>query len=388
MPERLRYLHLAVVGTRSSEPEISESKLQRAVRKHVAGLALRGGECFQGDCFTVQCGTRSVEVVVVACQPSSALCVSKDTLWKLEAEKLGVLPLVKVMITRRIAGSSGFLDVTTEEIVRVYKSFRARSRVVYPGWLGMVQGFEVLVVSTGPSGVPGLVEPGKTSVKAVLDRYGVHERIHVVPYSDTVGRNNESQIRDAALDYFGLHPIQLFAPNDQFWHRGVQFKVLFVEYGGVQVSCHDDSFEKARRRVDRSTLIFTEGAVHAGWFDILPRDVIRSIRKQPARLQPYYLFMSLDQLDPVDVERVMQSLWPSQTSKGLSKEAVKAVMQRSKRYEGPMNDVNCCICLEDMTPKEEVIELRCGHLIHEACCRRMLAYFTLCPMCRAEVTQF
>jgi len=45
----------------------------------------------------------------------------------------------------------------------------------------------------------------------------------------------------------------------------------------------------------------------------------------------------------------------------------------------------CALCLDEYTPGEEVLQLKCSHLFHEACLGPWLYRSLSCPMCKADV---
>ena len=59
-------------------------------------------------------------------------------------------------------------------------------------------------------------------------------------------------------------------------------------------------------------------------------------------------------------------------------------LKNLKTYENNnLNNINCCICMEDIQNKELISELNCTHQFHESCIKNYLdKYNYKCPICR------
>jgi len=50
-------------------------------------------------------------------------------------------------------------------------------------------------------------------------------------------------------------------------------------------------------------------------------------------------------------------------------------------------DEECCLCLDEYKDEEEVLELHCRHVFHEACLGPWLVKSLTCPMCKRDLSQ-
>lgn len=56
-----------------------------------------------------------------------------------------------------------------------------------------------------------------------------------------------------------------------------------------------------------------------------------------------------------------------------------------KKYNNKDEDLNCCICCDDIEINDEISELNCGHKFHTECIEKLLKqYSNKCPVCRQE----
>jgi len=55
-----------------------------------------------------------------------------------------------------------------------------------------------------------------------------------------------------------------------------------------------------------------------------------------------------------------------------------------KTYKNIKTDnINCCICMDDIQDNEMICELRCNHQFHELCIKTYLSKYNYkCPLCR------
>ncbi|KAL4574590.1 hypothetical protein LXL04_021424 [Taraxacum kok-saghyz] len=63
---------------------------------------------------------------------------------------------------------------------------------------------------------------------------------------------------------------------------------------------------------------------------------------------------------------------------------LQGLISSQARFEEPsMEQVECVVCLSMIGEDEEIRELRCGHLFHEACLDRWIRFRNrTCPLCR------
>lgn len=66
--------------------------------------------------------------------------------------------------------------------------------------------------------------------------------------------------------------------------------------------------------------------------------------------------------------------------------AVAACREKYKRTgEGKDPDEACTVCMCEMEPDEECIDLPCGHSFHVECCTSWLHWNGTCPNCRQPI---
>ncbi|KAL7576391.1 hypothetical protein ACA910_018198 [Epithemia clementina (nom. ined.)] len=49
------------------------------------------------------------------------------------------------------------------------------------------------------------------------------------------------------------------------------------------------------------------------------------------------------------------------------------------------NARECCICMEDFTDQDVLVETTCKHIFHKQCCREWLRQARTCPVCRSDI---
>ena len=60
-------------------------------------------------------------------------------------------------------------------------------------------------------------------------------------------------------------------------------------------------------------------------------------------------------------------------------------LKEIKKYNNQNEELNCCICIDNIKIDEEVSELKCGHKFHTECIEKLLKEYTnKCPVCRYE----
>jgi hypothetical protein len=47
----------------------------------------------------------------------------------------------------------------------------------------------------------------------------------------------------------------------------------------------------------------------------------------------------------------------------------------------------CCICMEEFTSNDVIVETPCHHVFHKPCCKEWLSQARTCPVCRANVCE-
>ncbi len=77
---------------------------------------------------------------------------------------------------------------------------------------------------------------------------------------------------------------------------------------------------------------------------------------------------------------LMQAMEQNPVSSGLTDEEISSLEIIS--YDG--DDVQCSICLNNITSGQDTTSLSCGHIFHSNCIQRWFRRNATCPVCRAE----
>ena len=77
---------------------------------------------------------------------------------------------------------------------------------------------------------------------------------------------------------------------------------------------------------------------------------------------------------------IMQAMDQDQGQGGLTEEEISRL--EITPYEG--DDVQCSICLNNITTGQDVTSLSCEHTFHSQCIQRWFRRNATCPVCRAE----
>merc|ERR1712124_240157 len=105
------------------------------------------------------------------------------------------------------------------------------------------------------------------------DKAPEFERIHIVPFQDTLPRAYEYDIfGDYLRPYLVSMPHKKFAVNELFSYHGVQFKVVCCEPEGT-------------KRIGKGTTIYCEGVLHPSLRNLLPPELLHQVAQLPPGLQ-------------------------------------------------------------------------------------------------------
>jgi len=97
------------------------------------------------------------------------------------------------------------------------------------------------------------------------------------------------------------------------------------------------------------------------------------------------LCMFKRRIDSVDNHRYVV---PSPEPELLTKEEIEHYFppKEFSKFENPLNQKTCCICLEDFNPKILCMQFYCHHIHHDKCIEEWFERHNTCPECREPIT--
>lgn len=124
------------------------------------------------------------------------------------------------------------------------------------------------VEATQPQGLGVLTD--QTDIYTVWDRTPEFEKVHIVPFQDTLPRAYNFDIfRDYLKPYLVANPSKKFTSNELFCFHGVQFKLVAAE-------------PNVTARVTRRTTIFCEGTLPPSLGYLLPPELLTQVVRMHA----------------------------------------------------------------------------------------------------------
>lgn len=223
------------------------------------------------------------------------------------------------------------------------------------------------VEATEPAGPCIGVVTAQTEIFANWDKQAEFDKIHIVPFQDTLPRAYDYDIfNDYLRPYLDKNKHRKLQCNDLFTWQGVQFKV---------VACEPP---EQPARVGKSTTIFCEGVLHPSLRNLLPPELLHQVAQLPPGLQMLLL----------NTERTTRELEDMLSHRrGLFEETLTML----ERFEWPpaTNEENsqntCMVCLVDFVDSDDCRRLPCRHVFHCSCVDEWLRRCTDCPICKANV---
>lgn len=239
-----------------------------------------------------------------------------------------------------------------------------RVRLFYSTQIFQIGDVFFQVEATEPAGL-GVVT-SQTEIFAHWDQTPEFEKVHIVPFQDTLPRAYEFNIfHDYLKPYLHANVHKKFQSNELFMYHGVQFKV---------VACEPD----AVARIGKGTTIFCEGMLHPSLRNLLPPDLLSQVSQLPPGLQMLLL----------NTERTTRELEDMLTQRrGLFEETINEIA----KFNWPPTDVStttqttCMVCLAEFTLADECRRLPCNHVFHSSCIEEWLRRCTDCPICKNNV---
>lgn len=215
-----------------------------------------------------------------------------------------------------------------------------------------------------------------------VEQSGEFERIHVLPFQDTLPRAyNYDIFTDYLEPYFTASPLALYSVNTQFVYHGVQFKVVCV-----------DPSDGRPRRVGPNTIIHSEGLLHATLRNMLPPELLAQLSTLPPGLQ--MLLLNTELLASADVlDRFIDLQETLAARRGVGPEIVEALPTETFKkpepgteHMRPESATQCMICLSEFEEGETLRRLPCTHVFHQTCIDEWLLHrSTQCCLCKVDV---
>lgn len=222
----------------------------------------------------------------------------------------------------------------------------------------------IQVEATEPQGL-GVVS-AETEIFALWDQTPDFDKVHIVPFQDTLPRAYDFDIfQDYLKPYLVSHTHKKFSCNELFMFQGVQFKIVACE-------------PLISARIGKGTTIFCEGVLHPSLRNLLPPELLGQVAQLPPGLQMLLL----------NTERTTRELEDMLTQRrGLFEETLEQI----ERFPWPPADVHlttqdsCMVCLGEFGLADHVARLPCKHVFHSSCVDEWLRRCTDCPICKDNV---
>lgn len=318
-----------------------------------------------GDLITHE----GLEFVIIKCEPAEGP-LGADTNYYIDGTPVVHFEKIQFSAWGPTVMSSDTLF--SECIVKYFKGDYApygsagatRVRLFYQSQIFQIGDVHLQVEATEPMGL-GVVT-NQTEIFANWDETPEFEKVHIVPFQDTLPRAYEFDIfRDYLKPYLQQNCHKKFSCNELFVYHGVQFKM---------VACEPNE----NARIGRSTTIYCEGALHPSLRNLLPPELLREVAQLPPGLQMLLL----------NTERSTRELEDMLTRRrGLFEDTLTQIEQFTwpPRDEGGCSQTKCMICLCDFEIGDDCRRLPCRHVFHASCVDEWLRRCTDCPICKDNV---
>jgi len=322
---------------------------------------------------------RGESFAVTKCTPSKGI-LGADTRIFTDGPPLIHLRRVQFLLLPTQADSGAnetklLSDYVIPHFRNVSSAAPGRLAVVSQGDTIEMGGSTFYVFATDPEAAAGIID-NNTTFFANTDDCSEFDRIHIVPFSDTLPSAYQFDIfNDYARPYFQSHTLERFEVGQTFYHNGVQFSVVFAEPQGP---C----------RVGRRTMIHTEGTLHPTVQNLLRPDLARRLAAFPPGLQ--MMLLQTDMFGDGEVsdrimqaqERHMQVQRANLTSSFRERVTQEEVWSQELRARTPLDQTDCMVCLCSFEEGESVRLLPCNHIFHTGCVDEWLGRDAHCPICR------
>mmetsp|Transcript_31078 Transcript_31078/g.84278 ORF Transcript_31078/g.84278 Transcript_31078/m.84278 type:complete len:386 (-) Transcript_31078:287-1444(-) len=241
-----------------------------------------------------------------------------------------------------------------------------RVRLFYSNQVFQIGNIHLQVEATEPAGL-GVVT-NQTEIFANWDQTPEFEKVHIVPFQDTIPRAYQfDAFQDYLKPFLQVNSHKKFSCNDLFMYHGVQFKMVACE-------------PSQTARIGKNTTIFCEGVLHPSLRNLLPPELLSQVAQLPPGLQMLLL----------NTERTTRELEDMLTQRrGLFEDTLGQIegftWPPSDGAGSPLSQQTCMICLTDFAIADECRRLPCRHVFHSSCVDEWLRRCTDCPICKDNV---
>mmetsp|Transcript_58768 Transcript_58768/g.108471 ORF Transcript_58768/g.108471 Transcript_58768/m.108471 type:complete len:698 (+) Transcript_58768:76-2169(+) len=212
-----------------------------------------------------------------------------------------------------------------------------------------------------------------------LDDAEEFDRIHVVPFSDTLpAAYNFDVFHDYVRPFFATHVLERFQVGQTFYFNSVQFKVVAAEPQDV---C----------RVGTSTEIFCEGVLHPTAANLLSPEQAQRLAVLPPPVQ--MLFLNSDIIGDSSVaERIINAQQRQSQLRNAAhiRNMIDHTTEAHQFHPDLLAELgtdqsDCVVCLGEFQEGDSIRVLRCRHVFHSQCVDEWLSRETHCPLCRESL---
>eukprot|EP00927_Polykrikos_kofoidii_P086175 TRINITY_DN9578_c0_g1_i1.p1 TRINITY_DN9578_c0_g1~~TRINITY_DN9578_c0_g1_i1.p1 ORF type:complete len:394 (+),score=66.52 TRINITY_DN9578_c0_g1_i1:62-1243(+) len=309
------------------------------------------------------------QFAVIKCEPQRGV-LNADTTFFLEGSPLIVFDKIQF-------SAWGPAEMPAEDIFEKYVatyfhdeyapfgSTNTRNvRFFYLGMVFQVGDVYLRVEASEPAGL-GVVSQ-ETNIFTVWDKTEDFEKVHIIPFSDTLPRAYEYDIfQDYLKPYLNGNSFKQFRVNERFSYQGVEFKM---------VAC-DPANSVAR--IGKKTTIYCEGVLQPSMRNLLSPEQLRQVSQLTPGMQMLLL----------STERTSRELDDSMMARrGLFEDTISMVDTFTwSAADETSRHSTCMICLNDFEVEQECRRLPCTHVFHRSCGDEWLRRCTDCPICKANV---
>eukprot|EP00397_Hematodinium_sp_SG-2012_P015044 GEMP01015315.1.p1 GENE.GEMP01015315.1~~GEMP01015315.1.p1 ORF type:complete len:467 (+),score=91.94 GEMP01015315.1:53-1402(+) len=339
----------------------------------------------RGDGVTLESGiaitVQGWDYVVVGVEPSTGGAIGAATEFFLDGEPVRRFEKVQFLALSELDSSTLFNDFVRP---RFQPPLVDGEECLQPNGLRKFdvvqtnQNFDInkvtfSIAATLPHG-HGIIDK-QSLIYVEADSTPEFEKVHVVPFHDTLPRAYEFDIfNDYVKPFFKQNQLTKFHAQDCFIYQGVQFKVVCCEPSGP-------------RRVGKTTTIYCEGVLHPSLRNLLPPELLLQLSYLPPGLQ--MLLLNTDAIGSGDVyERLMDVQEMLAARRGMANDVIEQIEHyewKPQEGEEENGQKQCMVCLSDFEADEAVRKLPCTHVFHCNCIDEWLRRCTDCPICKMNI---
>eukprot|EP00923_Selenidium_pygospionis_P024012 GHVN01041730.1.p1 GENE.GHVN01041730.1~~GHVN01041730.1.p1 ORF type:complete len:433 (+),score=30.89 GHVN01041730.1:32-1300(+) len=361
-----------------------------------------------------------VKYVVVACEPKKGGAVTEDTVLYTRGPPVTTLDSIEFVVVVPDA-TELFLQEQLENHLVPYLSTSPITLVPGQSFRLKPLKIEFLVVETDKPSTPARITHN-THITLSADPFGVYERVHVVPFSDSVPSAYQIDLfQNCIKPYFLSHRRHLFTVGDIFKYGGCDFKFIAAKsdpkwdaplsyirsvqahLGGSNQAkfvtsnvedkfisyCATRSSELCYRRVGRSTIIHTAGSIKPTLSSVLPPETVHKLRGLEPNFRQIVLVNCVANRANGDLERVYEERERTMRQR-LDPESLRerrlppSAVEDFSTTPNQGSSLSCLVCLGTLASDDKVAKLPCGHVFHFACVNEWTRRWAVCPTCRDD----